>query len=89
LKKYFIDLGIMNAIAADIAFVVYLGGYNILDMLVFLLFNECRILLILGGLFGFLCSGAFYYSLKKIIAGEKSDSGKNMKTGFTLLKVSW
>jgi hypothetical protein len=78
----------MNAIAADIAFVVYLGGHNILDVLVFLLFHECGILLILGGLFGFLCSGAFYYSLKKKIAEEKLDSGKNMKTGFALLKVS-
>ncbi|MEM3068918.1 MAG: hypothetical protein QXH58_03300, partial [Nitrososphaerales archaeon] len=62
MKKYLMDFAIMNLIIFIISFLVYLAGGFLLETLVVLLFIMSGLILILGGLFGFLLSGVLFWA---------------------------
>lgn len=69
MKRYVIDLAVMNVIALAISLLAYFSGSNLIDALILVLFIEGGIVLVLAGLFGFLLTQPLLWAFRRFFLG--------------------
>ncbi len=85
IKRLSIDLVISNATAFLIAAVIYSAGGGLLGGFMVALLLASALMLIMGGLFGFLLSSASIHAIDK--RSRSGKAGKNSGTGKTGAKA--